>query len=456
MKTKIAVGLALAVAMAGAGIAQTMKVSADGRSLEVDGKPFFWLGDTAWQLFHRLNRDEVKVYLENRRAKGFTVVQAVALAELDGLTVPNAEGHLALNGKDPARPNEPYFQHIDWAIDEANRAGLWVALLPSWGSYWKTGEARVFNEENARAYGQWLGQRYRSKSVVWVLGGDQNIDTERERRIIEAMAAGIRSGDGGRHLITFHPRGPGRAGEQLAGAPWLDFYMSQSSHGSRDHDNGIYAERDRLLQPAKPTLDGEPRYEGIIVGFYFSGANQMVRFDDADVRQAAYWSILAGACGHTYGHSSVWQMWQPDRKPVLGANVPWREALDHPGAFQMGHLRRLMEARAFHQFVPDSGRLVVAGPRDGGGKIRAAVSRDGQFAVVYSPKGEPFTLDRTVVKGNRLREIWWDPRVGVAYTVYTGTGGAIQTYTPPTSGRGQDWVLVVENADAALPRLSAE
>ncbi len=84
------------------------------------------------------------------------------------------------------------------------------------------------------------------------------------------------------------------------------------------------------------------------------------------------------------------------------------------------------------------------------------MARDGQFALVYSPRGEPFTLDRTLVKGNRLREIWWDPRIGVAYTAHTGTGGAIQTYTPPSSGRGQDWVLVLENADAVLPKLPGE
>ena len=53
-------------------------------------------------------------------------MQAVALAELGGFTVRNSEGHLALNDEDPTRPNEPYFQHVDWAIDEANRAGLWV------------------------------------------------------------------------------------------------------------------------------------------------------------------------------------------------------------------------------------------------------------------------------------------------------------------------------------------
>jgi len=436
--------------------AQSMKVSSTGRSLEVDGKPFFWLGDTAWELFHRLDQNEVRYYLENRRAKGFTVIQAVALAEIEGLSVPNAEGNLPLADKDPAMPNDAYFRHVDWVLAEAKRAGLWVGLLPTWGKYWKPGNDRIFNESNARQYGLWLGRRYRESQIVWVLGGDQNIDTPEERKLIDAMAAGLREGDGGRHLITFHPRGPGRSGEQLADAPWIDFHMSQSSHGSRDHDNGLYAERDRLLKPAKPTLDGEPRYEGINVGFYFAGANPAVRFDDADARQAAWWSVLAGACGHTYGHASVWQMWQPGRKPILGANVPWKEALEHPGAFQMGHLRRLMEARNFALLEPDNGRLVLDAPRHGGAKVRAAISREGRFAVVYSPRGEPFTLDRTVVGSSQVREVWYDPRIGVAYQAHKGSSGAIQTYTPPTSGRGQDWVLIVEDPAANLPVLPGE
>ncbi|RYY22271.1 MAG: DUF4038 domain-containing protein, partial [Chitinophagaceae bacterium] len=63
-----------------------LQVSENQRFLVTkDGKPFFWLGDTAWELFHRLSREEADTYLKNRADKGFTVIQAVALAELDGL-----------------------------------------------------------------------------------------------------------------------------------------------------------------------------------------------------------------------------------------------------------------------------------------------------------------------------------------------------------------------------------
>jgi hypothetical protein len=192
-------------------------------------------------------------------------------------------------------------------------------MLPTWGSHWKPGlppRVPIFNAENAYAYGRFLGRRYRDKPIIWVLGGDQNIDSDREASLITAMARGLKDGDGGNHLLTYHPRGPGRSSDFFHAAAWLDFNMIQSSHGARDHDNGLFVEHDYRLDPPKPTLDGEPRYETIPVGFYNADTAHNRRFDAYDVRQAAYWALLAGACGHTYGNNNVWQMW--DR----AANLP--------------------------------------------------------------------------------------------------------------------------------------
>jgi hypothetical protein len=416
-----------------------------------DGTPFFYLGDTAWQLFHRLNREEADSYLNNRARKGFTVIQAVVLAELGGLTDPNAYGDLPLIENDPARPNEGYFRHVDYIVRKAEDFGLHIGMLPTWGSHWKTeGSRGIFTEVNARSFGRFLGERYRERAVIWILGGDHNPSNDEERRIITAMAAGIKEGDGGANLMTFHPRGPGLSSIFFHQENWLDFNMFQSSHAGRDHDNGLFADHDYALTPVKPTLDGEPRYECITVGFYFSNADRLNRFDDYDVRQAAYWSLLAGACGHTYGHSSVWQMWAPGRQPVLNADIPWYEALDHPGAFQMGLIRRLFESRPYQELEPYPA-MILDGPQEGGAKIRAARSRDRSFAFIYSPRGEKFTVDQNAIRGNRMKEIWYDPRYGTAYHVHTGDTKAMQTYTPPSSGRGWDWILILEDEAAGFP-----
>src|SRR6478736_2021730 len=113
-----------------------LQVNANQRYLvTADGKPFFYLADTAWELFHRLNRAEADLYLRNRAAKGFTVIQAVVLGELDGLKVPNAYGETPFVDFDATQPNEHYFAHVDWVVNRAAELGLYIGLLPTWGRW---------------------------------------------------------------------------------------------------------------------------------------------------------------------------------------------------------------------------------------------------------------------------------------------------------------------------------
>jgi len=176
-----------------------------------DGTPFFYLGDTAWELFHRCTLHEAEMYLRDRAAKGFTVIQAVALAELDGLTLPNPNGDLPLIDHDPSRPNEAYFRHVDAIVDLAAALGLYIGLLPTWGDKWHRlwgVGPEIFTPENARTYGRWLGQRYKDAPIIWILGGDRPVESETHRLILRAMARGAAGGrwgqppDGLPHLGT--------------------------------------------------------------------------------------------------------------------------------------------------------------------------------------------------------------------------------------------------------------
>ncbi len=73
--------LSLATVIAPSGNAQSVQrltVSANHRFLQrADGSPFFWLGDTGWLLFSRLDRAATLRYLDDRRAKGFNVIQVM-------------------------------------------------------------------------------------------------------------------------------------------------------------------------------------------------------------------------------------------------------------------------------------------------------------------------------------------------------------------------------------------
>jgi hypothetical protein len=166
---------------------------------------------------------------------------------------------------------------------------------------------------------------------------------------------------------------------------------------------------------------------------------------------AAYCSLLAGACGHTYGNNNVWQMWAPGRNAVIDANIPWSEALDHPGALQMGIVRRLFESRPFTRLTPAE-TMIVDGPHAGGAKVRAAVADDGSFAFVYSPRGEAFAVRMDAIKSKVGVKSWWfDPRYGSATAIHVGENISLQTFTPPSQGRGQDWVLVLDNVERNFP-----
>lgn len=429
-----------------------LKVSENKRFLVFDdGTPFFYLGDTGWELLHRLNKQETEKYLENRRAKGFTVIQAVVLAELDGLNTPNAEGNKPLIGNDPLKPDEAYFRHVDWVVKKAGEKGLFIGMLPTWGDKWNRmwgAGPQIFNPENAKAYGKFLGERYRnSPNIIWILGGDRPIEVEIQRQIVCAMALGLKEGDGGTHLMTFHPTGGCGSSENLHNETWLDFNMRQNGHSQSYTERYYMTSDDYNREPAKPVIDGEPIYEDHPVDF---NPDRYGHSTATDVRRPLYWDLFSGACGHTYGHHSVWQMWSPERDPVNRPLMPWYEAIDQKGAAQMIYGRLLMESRPYLTRIPDNSLIVndkIVTSVPGAGNYRFVATRDlkGTCAMVYAPVGRKFTVRMDVIKGKDVIAWWFNPRNGEALEAgrYSNTG--TMSFMPPNPGENLDWILVLDD-----------
>lgn len=425
-----------------------LKVSAGRRFLQhADGLPFFYLGDTAWELFHRLNREEVKRYLENRRQKGFTVIQAVVLAELDGINTPNPYGDCPLVNNDPSRPNEPYFRHVDYVVDMALRKGIFIGMLPTWGDKvvkeWGVGPM-IFTPSNARSYGHFLGRRYKDKpNIIWILGGDRKADGVEV--IWREMAAGLEEGDEHRHLKTYHPMGEHSSSRWFHQEGWLDFNMLQSGHARKDLPNYVMIAADYGKAPSKPCMDSEPRYEDHPVNWDPKNG----WFDDFDVRQAAYWALFAGAHGHTYGCHDIWQMMAPERTPVSSARNSWPDVLDLPGAWDMQHVRNLLESRPFFARIPDQTLLVGDG---GNGIDHLQACRSEDYLFVYIPTGKPVTLNLGRISGKSLLAWWFDPRTGRAIRIGVVPNEGTKEFQPPGKpGRGNDWVLVLDDASRIFP-----
>ncbi len=426
-----------------------LKVSDDHRSLvTAEGKAFVYLADTAWELFHRLTREEADRYLADRAGKGFNVVQAVALAEFGGLTEPNRYGELPLDGNDPAKPRDAYFQHVDYVVRKAASLGITTALVPTWGDKvnkkWGQGP-EIFTAENARVFGEWLGRRYREQPIIWVLGGDRPVENETHRAVWRAMAAGLRAGDGGAHLMTYHPSGGKTSSAYVHAEPWLDFNMMQSGHGARDRANWKMVATDLALTPPKPTLDGEPAYEDHPVR---DDKTKAQWFDERDVRKLCYWALFAGAAGHTYGTHSIWAMWDGKGKPPVDQRTSWMDAMALPGATQVGHARRLVESRPWLARVPDQG-LLVEDFGEGPKHCQAMRGADGSWAMIYSPTSAAFTVRLDKLTGARLQPWWWDSRTGTAKSVDAmDNPRGERAFTPPTDG---DWVLVLDDAAKGFP-----
>ena len=421
---------------------QRLKVSDNRRFLTYeDGRPFFYLGDTAWELFHRLGREEAEDYLQDRAAKKFTVIQAVVLAEHE-FGQPGPSGYLPLEDNDPARPREGYFAHVDWVVARANGLGLTVGMLPTWGDKWNKAWGagpEIFTPENARAFGQFLGRRFGEADLIWILGGDRPVETDVHREIIAAMAEGLAEGDGGAHLRTFHPPGGHGSSEYFPDAPWLDFHAWQSGH-TRNTANEALIARDYARAPVRPTLDMEPGYEDHPESF--NAANGYL--DDYDVRKAAYRAVFAGAFGHTYGCHDVWQFLDPSRfPPISAARTPWREALRLPGAGQVQHLRALIESRPVLTRIPDQS-LLVSDLGNSGDHVQATRAQDGSYAFIYSASGQPFAVRAGGLASGRADAHWHDPRTGEWQEAGRIELADTTLFTPPSQGIGQDWTLVLD------------
>lgn len=429
-----------------------LNVSENGRFLQTEeGKPFFWTADTAWELFHKLDKEQASQYLETRAAQGFNVVQAVGLAELDGINTPNAYGYKPLDSTDPIKINVQYFNHVAWVMQKADSLGIYIAFLPTWGDKvfkdkWGEGP-EIFNKEAAYQYGKSLALRLRSQSnIIWVLGGDRNPrENSEDVEVWREMAKGIKEGLGifVNGIFTFHPQpaSPGGSSNWFHSDDWLSFNMHQTGHCP---DRLTYQKitHDYNLKPVKPTLDGEPLYEDH--PNCFDAKNQGYSVPD-DIRKMMYWSVFAGAAGQTYGCHDIWQMHEASGKGVNGPLRPWQVALDLPMANQMKHLKNLMLSRPYFDRIPD--QKLIEGEQNEDAEYAIGTRDDsGTYAFIYIPTGKTININTKDLRGQLLNVWWYDPRTGASFPLgQTQNFGSFSAVAPST-GAGNDWILVIDDA----------
>ena len=420
-----------------------------------NGKPFFWLADTAWQLIHDLNEQEMRRYFADRRDRGFNVIQTVVLAE-HRFEQPNAFGHMPI---EPGRPDRPivkdgpgndYWDDVERVLRVAEQHGLYVGLLPTWGRYvtsdWQNGLVDgFFTVANAEAYGQFIGERFRNQTnIVWIIGGDRAAPTDESRAIWRALARGIAIGVGGSEdyskvLMTYHTSGPGSTAWFLNNEPWMDFHALQSGHG-RWALNWQGVQQAYTMKPTLPVIDLESSYPG------FRHGRPPTTATEDDARRAGYWSVFAGGAGHTYGHNSIWQMHSPRYRGIASVKEFWYDALAAPSATQMGYLRKLIETRPFLSHLPDLSLIATeqTTPWD-----MSLALRGERHAMIYTPTGRALEINLGKIPGGTVKAGWFDPRTGQTQSLGELPNQGRRSFDPPgNESPGNDWVLVLEAVPA--------
>jgi hypothetical protein len=418
-----------------------VKVSPNGRYfVDQNGKPFFYLADTCWLLFQRPDHDEVDIYLKDRVAKGFTVIQAYVIR---GLGKRHPDGNSSVLGEPPfvdrdaTRPNEAFFKNVDYVVNRANELGLVMGLVTAKSWHVNKTPEQVFNAQNAYTFGKFLGERYRNNAVIWYPGGDSV--PGKDDAVWVAMAKGVRDGCGGTQLISYHGSGQTSSSTWYHSADWLDFNTIQSGHNFRS-DSYSFVSKDHAMSPAKPTVDMEPAYEN-----HPTGAGKP-RVDAHKVRTQAYAAMLAGAAGHAYGSLDLFWFYKESDGPFpRNGFMDWRTAMNYPAAGQMRAMRRLFEQRPWYQLVPDQSAL-ASDPGSGPLRVVAARAQDGSFVIAYAPEGKPLSINMEKVSGQTVKAQWYDPREGTWTHIGEFPNTGVREFVPPSRGEQSDWVLVLEDA----------
>lgn len=430
-----------------------LSVSGNKKYLQNGEVPFFWMGDTAWLFTQTCSLEECALYLRNRKEKGFNVIQ---IDFFHSYKEDRKEGD---EGWDKDIRNPEYWELCDRVIDMAEDMGLYMAVLPVWGSIAKS---EIMDEEKMVRYGRFLGARYQEKkNLIWVIGGDVRGDAAYPRFC--ALGRTLKEYNPSR-LMSFHPFGRTSSDQWFAEEPWMDFHMFQSGHRRYDQvtlgrwddkgqgdntygeDNWRYVDQVHSRADVKPVVDAEPSYEGIPHGLHDP---REPYWEDCDVRRYGYWSVFQGACGYTYGHNAIMQFHSDISKPgAFGVREHWMDALHQEGSCQMRHLRSLMERVDFVHGTPRE-ELLLCGQKERYHRISVFAGKN--YIYCYDYMGDMFILDLKDYKDKKkLSGYWFEPVSGTFSYMGDLTGMKEITVRPPRKASGQnDWVFAVFSEDGS-------
>jgi hypothetical protein len=395
-------------------------------------------GDAPQSLTVNLTEAEAETFFANREQHGFNAAWVNLLCSTytagraDGSTI---DGILPFaTPGDLSTPNEAFFARVDHMLAIAARHGVNVFLVPAeTGSFLSV---MVSNgEAKSRAYGQYLGTRYKDvDNIVWMSGNDyQDWRTASNDAVVTAVAMGIKDKDS-RHIHTIELDYPTSSSSDDAN--WLPIISLDAAYSYYP----TYAQVLKSYNRANPLpvflIEAVYEYESNLQAQESSGHT---------LRRQEYWTNLSGATGQFYGNHYTWTF-----------TTGWEGKLDGPGSVQMAHVKAFFEPRAWYDLVPDQNHTVVtagfgtftsSGHIDDSDYVTAARTPDGALVIAYVPTSRTLDVDMTKLRGAAKAQ-WFDPSNGTYQTIAGSpfsNSGSHSFATPGNNSDGDpDWVLVLE------------
>ncbi|HNB52026.1 MAG TPA: DUF4038 domain-containing protein [Anaerolineales bacterium] len=423
-----------------------LKLSSDPNArylVDQNNQPFFIVGEAAWSLIGQVSLEDAQLYLDDLAARGFNTV-IVTLVE--GYYADNAPANFYnvqpyIPANNFSSPNEVYFAHADAVLNYAASKGILVILAPNYLGCCSDGWRNVLERQNtiqdAINYGTFVGNRYRDyPNLLYTWGDDMNPDNTNVRDKIAAMANAVKAADPN-HLHTFHG-GPEYSSldiKNIFGYNWLDLnsvytYLPVQGEMINNYD----PDGNLNTAPPMPLFLFESHYE-----------TDWDNRDALTTRREGYVAVLTGASGYAYGNNPIWHMnghpfWNP---------TDWHLHLTDEGRTDMTHFMALFNSRDWVSLVPDlNDTLVTANKGSGEDYSAAAITADGNTAIIYFPSAKTLQVSLDKINGAQARVWWFNPQDGSAQDAGTLPTAGIQAFTPPSN---QDWLLVLDNADLNLP-----
>ncbi|GAA4165275.1 DUF4038 domain-containing protein [Shinella granuli] len=409
-----------------------LRIAPGGLHLEDQaGQPFLITGDSAWSMIADLSASEAQSYVADRKARGFNTLLVSLIEHEFARNAPaNIDGVAPfLEPGNFTKPNDPYFAAAERMLDIALKADMLVLLAPAYlgangGPQGWYGEVAAAGPEALQAYGRYVGKRFaRYPNVIWVQGGDYDPP---EKRLVEALAAGIEAGNPG-VLQTVHGDRDSATHLYWKDAGWLKLdtvytYGDVAAAALARHRSG----------PRRPFFLIESRYENE----HGVGASE--------IRKIAYGALLSGASGQVYGNNPVWHFGGPG---LYDAPVGWEQALASEGAQSIGHLARFFERLDWWRLRPADPTFAVRATGLPTATAISALADDGTFAVVYLYDALSVEIDAHGLAAADLAFEWYDPSTGALSRSgpLDRNAGIHRLQAPSTQNASgsSDWLLLV-------------